>query len=286
MLKNKKILVIGGAGFIGSNLIEHLLVKNSVVSIDNYSTGNKKNHIKGAEYRTGQASDIALIVKDNYFDIVFHLGEYSRVESSLSEIEKVFEYNLYSIFPVIQYVKSIGAKLIYSGSSTKFGDNGTSKHASPYAWTKSTNTELVKNFANWYGLNYAIVYFYNVYGNNEIGKGDYSTLIAKYLHMCTREAKELPVVLPGTQKRNFTCISDVVSGLDLVAEKGNGDDFGIGSDESFSVLEVVDMFDKQVEWLPERQGNRFFSELKTEKTKALGWRPIKSLKKYIEENLP
>ena len=283
MLIDKSILVVGGAGFVGSNLVEHLVAYNTVVSIDNYSTGKKSNHVKGVEYRRGDAKDIALIARDDLFDIVFHLGEYSRVESSLSEIEKVLEYNLYSIFPVVQYVKSIGAKLIYSGSSTKFGDDGANKHASPYAWTKSTNTEFIKNFADWYGLNYAIVYFYNAYGNKEISEGSYSTLIAKFVNICSSGAEALPVVKPGTQLRNFTHVLDIVTALDLVAEKGSGDDFGIGSDQSYSVLDVVAMFGKEVEWLPERQGNRFSAELKTEKTKALGWNPVGSLKKYIEE---
>ena len=284
MLTNKRILVVGGAGFIGSNLVEHLVAHNSVVSIDNYSTGKKNNHVKGVEYRAGDAKDIALIAKDDLFDIVFHLGEYSRVESSLSEIDKVLEYNLYSIFPVVQYVKSIGAKLIYSGSSTKFGDNGANKHASPYAWTKSTNTEFIKNFADWYGLDYAIVYFYNAYGNKEISEGSYSTLVAKYINIFSSGAESLPVVTPGTQLRNFTHVSDIVSALDLVAEKGSGDDFGIGSDQSYSVLDVVAMFGKKVEWLPERQGNRLTAELKTEKTKALGWSPSRSLKQYLQDN--
>ena len=143
MLTDKRILVIGGAGFVGSNLAEYLVKKNVVVSIDNYSTGKQENHVDGVEYRKGDSKDVALIAGDVLFDIVFHLGEYARVESSLFEIEKVLEYNLYSIFPVVQYVKSTGAKLIYSGSSTKFGDAGANKDASPYAWTKSTNTELI-----------------------------------------------------------------------------------------------------------------------------------------------
>ena len=283
MLTNKRILVIGGAGFVGSNLVEHLVKQNVVISVDNYSTGKQENHVDGVEYRKGHSKNIASIAVDDVFDIVFHLGEYARVESSLFEIEKVLENNLYSIFPVVQYVKDIGAKLIYAGSSTKFGDSGTNKHASPYAWTKSTNTEFIKNYADWYGLNYAIVYFYNVYGNNEISEGSYATLIAKYAKMCSDGAIFLPVVKPGTQERNFTHILDIVSALDLVAEKGSGDDFGIGAKESYSVLDVVGMFAKKVEWLPERQGNRLTAELKTGKTKTLGWLPTHSLKKYIQE---
>ena len=285
MLTDKRILVIGGAGFVGSNLIEHLVKQNVVVSIDNYSTGKQENHLDGAEYRKGDSKDVALIAGDDSFDIVFHLGEYARVESSLFEIEKVLDYNLYSMFPVVKYVKSIGAKLIYSGSSTKFGDAGANKDASPYAWTKSTNTEFIKNYADWYGLNYAIVYFYNAYGNKEISEGSYSTLIAKYTKICCDGTDSLPVVTPGTQERNFTQISDIVRALDLVAEKGSGDDFGIGADESYSVLEVVAMFGKEVEWLPERQGNRLTADLKTGKTKALGWRPVGSLKIYIQETV-
>ena len=284
MLSNKRILVIGGAGFIGSNLVEHLVKQNAVVSIDNYSTGQKNNHVDGVEYRVGDAKDITMIARDDSFDIVFHFGEYSRVESSLFELEKVLEYNLYSLFPVVQYVRSIGAKLIYSGSSTKFGDDGANKHASPYAWTKSTNTEFIKNYSEWYGLSYAIVYFYNAYGNKEISQGRYSTLIAKYKKMCADGAKTLPVVKPGSQMRNFTHVDDIINALDLVAEKGQGDDFGIAADESYSILDVVKMFGKEIEWLPERQGNRFTAALKTKKTKELGWRPIYSLKEHLYDN--
>ena len=285
MLIDKRILVIGGAGFVGSNLVEHLAKHNVVISVDNYSTGKRENHVDGVEYRKGHAKNIASIAGDDTFDIVFHLGEYARVESSLFEIEKVLENNLYSIFPVVQYVKDIGAKLVYAGSSTKFGDAGTNRHASPYAWTKSTNTEFIQNYADWYGLNYAIVYFYNVYGSKEINEGSYSTLIAKYAKLCSDGAMSLPVVKPGTQERNFTHIADIVSALDLVAEKGIGDDFGIGAEESYSVLDVVAMFGKAVEWLPERQGNRLTAELKAGKTRALGWHPVGSLKKYIQEKI-
>jgi UDP-glucose 4-epimerase len=283
MLRNKQILIIGGAGFIGSNLAEHLIKNNNVVSIDNYSTGRQENHVKGVDYRVGNSKDIFKILKNDSFDIVFHFGEYARVEKSLFEIEKVLEYNLYSLYKVVKYVKSINAKLVYAGSSTKFGDEGENKHASPYAWTKSTNTEFIKNFAEWYELNHAIVYFYNAYGNNEISQGDYSTLIAKYIKMCMDGATTLPVVKPGTQIRNFTHVTDIVKALDLVAEKGAGDDYGIGSDESFSILDVVKMFGKDVEWLPERRGNRLSAILKTEKTKNLGWKPSFDLVKYIQD---
>jgi UDP-glucose 4-epimerase len=281
MLLNKNILVIGGAGFIGSNLVERLVKKNTVVSIDNYSTGQKNNHVDGVDYRVGDSKDVAMIAGKDLFDVIFHLGEYSRVENSLFEIEKVIEYNLYSFFPVVKYAHSINSKLIYAGSSTKFGDNGANKHASPYAWTKSANSEFIKNFSDWYGLNYAIVYFYNAYGNKEISEGSYSTLIAKYKKICKTGSETLPVVRPGCQMRNFTHVNDIINALDLIAEKGFGDDFGIGSDESFSILDVVEMFGKKVEWLPERQGNRLTALLKTEKTKALGWRPKSSLRKYI-----
>lgn len=283
MLRNKKILIIGGAGFIGSNLAEHLIKNNNVVSIDNYSTGRQENHVKGVDYRVGNSKDIFKIFKNDSFDIVFHFGEYARVEKSLFEIEKVLEYNLYSLYKVVKYVKSINAKLVYAGSSTKFGDEGENKHASPYAWTKSTNTEFIKNFAEWYDLNYAIVYFYNAYGNNEISQGDYSTLIAKYIKMCADGAATLPVVKPGTQIRNFTHVTDIVKALDLVAEKGAGDDYGIGSDESYSILDVVKIFGKDIEWLPERRGNRLNAILKTEKTKNLGWKPLFDLAKYIQD---
>ena len=233
----EKILVTGGAGFIGSNLCEKLLSLNyDVYSIDNYFTGKKSNHINGVNYIEGPTSDISNLINFKP-SIVYHLGEYSRVEQSFEDIEKLWNYNKDGIFAVLQFCRENNSKLVYAGSSTKFGDGGLGRSQSPYAWTKATNSELVKNYGSWFNLNYAIVYFYNVYGPREIAKGKYATLIALFKDKIKNNQK-LTVVSPGTQKRNFTHVEDIIEGLIMVGEKGNGDNYGIGSPEAYSVLEL------------------------------------------------
>jgi UDP-glucose 4-epimerase len=279
----KEILVTGGAGFVGSHLCERLAkdCNNKVYSLDNYFTGSKNNHVKNVTYITGSTKDISTLVTFEP-DIVYHLGEYSRVEQSFDDIEKVWEYNKEGIFAVLEFVRKIGCKILYAGSSTKFGDGGLGRSASPYAWTKASNTELVENYGSWYNVPYAITYFYNVYGDREISSGKYATLIALFKEKM-KNAEDLTVVSPGSQKRNFTHIDDIVNGLILVGENGYGDEFGIGSLESYSVKEIAEMFGGTVSMIPERKGNRMSAEVMTEKTKALGWKPKKNIKQYIEE---
>ena len=272
------ILVTGGAGFIGSHLCERLRKDgHNVTSLDCYFTGSKDNHIDGVKYLNGKTSDIKWLINTKP-DIIYHLGEYSRVEQSFDDIRLVHEYNTRGTFEVLEYVRETGAKLVYAGSSTKFSDNGSD--ASPYAFTKARNTELVKNYGKWYDINYAITYFYNVYGGREIKEGKYATLIALFKSKIEKGEK-LTVVSPGTQKRNFTYIDDIIDALVLIGEHGNGDGFGIGSDESYSVLEVVKMLNGNIEMLPERKGNRMTGEVVTNKTKGLGWKPSHSLEEYI-----
>lgn len=279
----KKILITGGAGFIGSNLCEKL-VQNSnyaIYSLDNYSTGSENNHINGVTYIKGETAEIDKLI-NFYPDYIYHLGEYSRVEQSFDDIEKVWRYNKDGIFAVLQFCRKTGAKLIYAGSSTKFGDGGLGRSQSPYAWTKASNTELVENYGNWFNIPYAIVYFYNVYGKREISTGKYATLIALFKEKM-RNREPLTVVKPGTQKRNFTHIDDVINGLILVGENGYGDEFGIGSPKSYSVLEIAQMFSGDIQMLPERQGNRMTADVVTEKTEALGWKALNNIEDYIHE---
>lgn len=278
----KRVLVIGGAGFIGSNLCKELVKEHTVVSLDNYFTGSEENHIDGVEYIRGEAREINYLLGNSKpFDLVFHFGEYSRVEQSYTEPTLVFKYNN-QLIDVLEYCKRTSAKLIYSGSSTKFADNA--QHLSPYTWSKIKNTELITAYNEWYGLNYAIVYFYNVYGVSELAEGKYATLIAKFLRMA-KSNEPLTVVKPGTQKRNFTHISDVISALLLVAEKGQGDNYGIGSDEEYSVLDVAHLLSDKIEYLPERKGNRLSAPVLSKKTKDLGWEPKIKLSDYLKENL-
>jgi UDP-glucose 4-epimerase len=282
-LENKKILVTGGAGFVGSNLCKALvLYKNTkVYSLDNYFTGKVENHTDGVHYIKGES----LLINDliNFKpDIIFHLGEYSRVEQSFEDIEMVWKFNTQGIFAVLEFVRKTGAKLIYAGSSTKFGDNGTGSNASPYAWTKSSNTQLVKNYGAWFNIDYAITYFYNVYGKNEISEGKYATLIALFTRKYNNN-EPLTIVSPGTQERNFTYIDDIVNGLILVGKNGKGDGYGIGSRDTYTILEIAEMFKSNLEILPERNGNRMTAELVTKKTEALGWKAKHSIKEYITQ---
>lgn len=277
-----KILVTGGAGFIGSHLCEELVKNknNSVYSLDNYSTGTKKNHVERVTYIQGETKNIDNLI-DFKPEIVYHLGEYSRVEQSFDDIEKLWGSNKDGIFAILQFCRKHSSKLVYAGSSTKFGDGGIGRDQSPYAWTKASNTELVKNYGDWFGLKYAITYFYNVYGGREISTGKYATLIALFKEKYINR-EPLTVVSPGTQLRNFTHIDDIISGLVLVGEKGSGDNYGIGCSESFSILDIANMFDTKIKMLPERKGNRMTSKVECEKIKTLGWSETKSVLNYIE----
>ncbi len=282
-MSKKSILVTGGAGFIGSHLCERLAEdnKNEVFSLDNYSMGSENNHVDKVTYIKGDTANIHDLISFNP-DMIYHLGEYSRVEQSFEDIKTVWKSNKDGIFSVLEFARKTGCKILYAGSSTKFGDGGLGRSSSPYAWTKSTNTELVMNYGKWFNVPYVISYFYNVYGKREIQTGKYATVIALFKEKM-KNNQLLPIVSPGTQIRNFTYIEDVIDALVLIGEKGFGDEFGIGSDEGFSIKEVAEMFGGEVEILPERAGNRMTADVITNKTKELGWNPKKNLKDYIEE---
>lgn len=276
-----KILVTGGAGFVGSHLCARLQFQgHDVISVDNYSTGSIANHVPGVRYVNLDTNLISSL--DFEPDMIYHLGEYSRVEQSFSDLDTVFDSNVSGTFEVLKFALKHKARLLYAGSSTKFGNNGAD--SSPYAWSKSSNTQLVKNFSEWYGLDYVITYFYNVYGPREIETGDYATLIGIFKN---RRLNLLPlnVTLPGTQQRNFTHVSDIVNGLVLVGERGSGDGYGIGSPEKFTVEEVAKMFGGEIKYTPEKRGNRMSAELVTAKTEELGWKAKRSLPDYIQEIL-
>ncbi len=279
------ILVTGGAGFIGSHLCERLQKEgNTVISLDNYFTGLKENHVAGVKYIDGDTRDIEAHV-DFTPDIVYHLGEYPRVEQSFGDVEITMKFNVQGTQAVLEFCRNKECKLLYAGSSTKFADGGIGRNQSPYAWTKASNTELVQNYGEWFGLKYAITYFYNVYGPRERGDQQTGSLIGIYRELQTRGEK-LSVRLPGTQKRNFTHVSDIVEGLILVGEKGEGDEYGLGHEDAYSVLEIAEMFGGEIEMLPDRPGNRNASEPDTRRARLeLGWSPKQNLPEYIKSIL-
>lgn len=280
---DKNILVTGGAGFIGSNLIRRLAENNNVISLDNYFSGSKSNHITDVKYYEDSTLNI-----DKYDfcnpDIVFHFGEYARVEQSLLERKTVFELNTIGTQRVVEFCLKHGSKLIYAGSSTKFAEADNPTHMTPYNFSKATNTEYIQAMALWTNLDYATVYFYNAYGPNEISEGKYATLIGKFIRLY-QQGEALTVRLPGTQKRNFTHVEDICDALELVALHGSGDGYGIGADESYSILDIAKMFNSEIKYIPEAKGNRKNGKLITDKTKLLGWRPKRNITNYIEEQL-
>ncbi len=281
MTDQKLILVTGGTGFIGSHLCARLIKDgHHVISLDNYFTGSRENHISGVEYREGHTKDIEKHISETP-DLIYHLGEYSRVEKSLEESALVWDLNKAGTFGVLEFCRKRGGKLVYAGSSTKFGDGGLGRDQSPYAWTKATNTELVRNYGTWYGLSHAITYFYNVYGPGE-RSGTYGTVI-EIFRQKYQAGEPLTVNAPGTQKRNFTHVDDIIDGLILVGADGIGDDFGIGNEQAYSILEAAQLFGGEIIMKPATQGNRMTSDIDTSKVRSLGWSPKRSLADYIAE---
>jgi UDP-glucose 4-epimerase len=285
--KTKKTIVItGGAGFIGSHLCERLAQNpaNKVISLDNYFTGTKENHVPGVEYRDGHTKDIEKLIPETP-DIIYHLGEYSRTAVAMEEPGVVFDLNTTGTIGVLEFWRKRKCKLVYTGSSTKFADKRADdiegRDLSPYTWAKAANTELVVNYAKWYELPYATVYFSNVYGERERA-GKYGTFV-EILRQQYIAGKTLPVRLPGTQKRNYTHIDDTIDALVLIGEKGSGDGFNIAADEKFGTLEVAELFGGETEMLPARKTSRPGAILDTSLTKKLGWKPEHKLEEYIEK---
>lgn len=286
-MAKETVIVTGGAGLIGASLIELLLPKHRVISLDNYFTGSEKNHIEGAEYVKGHTKDIESLLGNETPHIIFHLGEYSRVEQSFADVALVWDLNVEGTFRVLEYWRKRGqadgrCKLVYAGSSTKFADGGLGRDQSPYAWMKASNTELVRNYGHWFHLSYAVTYFYNNYGPRELSGGPYASVIGRFKKQ--HEAGEpITVVSPGTQKRNFTHVEDTARALLVIGEKGEGAEYGIGSHESYSILEIAKMFGGDVVMLPERKGNRMESIIDTSRIeKEFGWKPKHTVREYIE----
>lgn len=280
----KTILVTGGAGHVGSHIIEELVKNpdNKVISLDNYFNGSTDNHIDGAEYRKGDTKNIDSLIPETP-DIIYHLGEYARVSPSFDDVEKVYEMNIVGTFAVVEFCRKrkVG-KLVYAASSTKFAAEGNGRHQNPYSFTKAVNVDLINNYGRWYNLPYAICYFYNAFGPREKGIGKYATLIAKFEQLYLQK-QEFTVVKPGTQKRNFTYVLDLAKGMILVGEKGNGDGYTLGNTKEYSVLEIAEAFGGPVKLIDGYSGREESGEAPDKARQELGWETTIDILDYIKD---
>jgi UDP-glucose 4-epimerase len=283
-MAKKTILVTGGAGHVGSHIVEILVEdpKNRVISLDNYFNGRKENHIAGAEYRKGHTKDINRLIPENP-DIVYHLGEYARVAPSFDDVEKVYDMNIAGTFAVVEFCRQhkVG-KLVYAGSSTKFAIEGDGRHQNPYSFTKATNVDLINDYGRWYNLPYAICYFYNAFGPREKGTGKYATLIAKFEQAYLKN-EPFTVVKPGTQRRNFTYVKDLARGIILTGQKGKGDGYGLYNNDGFSVIEIAEAFGGPINYIEGYPGRSETIESPTKARDELGWETTVDILDYIKE---
>ncbi len=265
-MKKNIIVVTGGAGFVGSNLIFLLLKKTkySLLSIDNYSSGLKKNHIKNSrvKYIKGNTKNISNILKLNKKKIIsiFHFGEFSRIYQSFIKMEECIDSNAVGTQAVFNFCLTNNINLIYSATSASLGNKGNDKNLSPYAFTKSKNLELLENLKKWFKMKFEIIYFYNVYGPGQIEKGDMATVIGIFEN-CYKNKKPLPVVRPGTQTRRFTHIYDTVNACYYAWKKKKYRHYSISNRKSLSIYEVAKFFRSKIKLLPVRKGERYASAL-------------------------
>jgi UDP-glucose 4-epimerase len=291
-MSSKKIIVItGGAGFVGTNLIKLLLKKTGykIYSIDNYSTGSKKNHIKNTriKYIKGNTINISKIIKNpRNIETISHFGEFARIYQSFLNMNECIESNTVGSNAVFNFCLNNKVKLIYSATSASLGNKGNDKNLSPYAFTKTKKLEILENFKKWFKFKYEVIYFYNVYGPSQICKGRMATVIGIFEEHFNNK-KPLPVVRPGTQTRRFTHINDTVETCYLAWKKNLCKHYSITNRKSYSLLEVAKMFNSKIKYLPKRAGERYVSALITKNLSNKIYKHYGkiNLKNYIEEFL-
>jgi UDP-glucose 4-epimerase len=282
----KNVLVTGGAGFVGSNLIKKLkydFPNSHIVSLDNYFTGKEENHIPGVLYLKGNTKDAEEIFSnlEQEFDTVFHFGEYSRIVQSFKDVKICSESILMGTPVILELVRKWGAKLIYSASSSKFGNNGLDENLSPYSWMKSKMVELIKNYSDWFNVDYEICYFFNVYGPGQIMEGDYATVVGIFERQL-KEGLKCSVVKPGTQSRDFTHINDVVNGIILTTKQNTNHEWHLRSGINTSLIDLAEMYGDW-EFIKERRGERFTSEsFPSDTNERLGWEAKEILGDWVE----
>ena len=289
MPKKNLILVTGGAGFVGTNLIKLLIKKTNynIISLDDYSSGYKKNHIKNTKvkYLKGKTSNINSLIKNpSRIKSIFHFGEFARIYQSFLKMNECIESNSIGTNAVFNFCLKHNIKLIYSATSASLGNKGNDKNLSPYAFTKSKNLELLENLKKWFNFKYEVIYFYNVYGPHQICKGQMSTVIGIFEDHYKRR-KPLPVVKPGTQTRRFTHIDDTVNVCYAAWKKNLCRHYSIANKNSYSILDVAKMFDTKIKFLPKRAGERYASAIinKNLSNKMYKYFGNINLKDYIKE---
>jgi len=289
----KKLLVVtGGAGFVGSNLIEFLIKKTTfkIISLDNYSSGSKKNHIKSkrVKYIYGDTKDINKKFSRyrSKIQTVFHFGEFSRIYQSFTQMNRCFQSNTIGTNAVFDFCLKNNIKLIYSATSASLGNKGRDKNLSPYAFTKSKNIEFLENLKKWFNFKYNVIFFYNVYGPKQISQGEMATVIGIFEDHYSK-GKPLPVVKPGTQSRRFTHIQDTIEICFKAWKSNKYYNYSISNKESFSILQVAEMFKSKIKFLPKRKGERFASALTTMSLSNKVYKSFgkRRLKNYIEDFL-
>ena len=291
MSKKNTILVTGGAGFVGSNLIGYLLKKTRyrIISIDNYSSGFKKNHLKNKRIRYIKANtkDIAKTISNpKKIKVVFHFGEFARIYQSFINMNECIDSNTVGTNSVFNFCLKNKIKLIYSATSASLGNKGNDKNLSPYAFTKAKNLELLENLKKWFNFKFEVIYFYNVYGPKQISKGKMSTVIGIF-EEAYKNKKPLPVVKPGSQSRRFTHINDTIEVCYLAWKKNLSRHYSIASKESYSIIEVAKMFKSKIKFLNKRPGERYASALTNMNLSNKVYRHFGKIKlsKYINDFL-
>ena len=280
-MENKNILVTGGAGAVGTNLIEALLARgNKVTSWDNYSAGKVDNHIAGANYHPISTIQSVEALQDD-FDLIYHLGEYSKVVPSFDEITNAFTYNILGSFKLLEAIRKNNIPVVYAGSSTKLSYPG--ELHSPYAFFKSTIAKLVQGYGDWYDIKYNICYFYNVYGPRTDTWGNEWQSVINIFKKQREEEVPLTITGDGTQRRDFTHVNDIVNGLILAGSNIRNQEFQLGTGLDYSILEIANAFDHHFEFIDARRGDRpkGLADISTTKD-VLGYEPTYNIIDYIK----